>query len=246
MMTRLASSVPGLVIALVVAILLLLVLRFIGLFFAEVARGETDLAGLPRELAKATSTVLRFVVVLLALVFLGPIITGSDSGALAELGQALLLGLVLAAVPLATNVLLGAQLLFERRVQVGQVVSVGKLTGEVERLDFLALALRLPDRRLANIPHLARLFQPVVTEVRKGEWTQTLTVSVRLPHADVQQALLGCLNEQGTGAEARLISLDLAQAVYRVSVLPNSDCKPEELLLQLGCALQAMALKEST
>lgn len=244
MMTRVASSVPGLIIALVVLALLMLVLRFISLFFAEVARGEAAVAGLPRDLAPATSKLLRFAVVFLALVFLGPIVTGSDHGALSELGRALMLGLVLAAVPLVTTVLLGAQLLFERRVLVGQVVSVGDLSGAVESVGFLTLNLRLSDGRLAYIPHLIRLARPMTIEAGSASWVRTILVPAQLPQARVRQILLDCLLTHGAEAQAQLVSLDLTQAAYRVSVSPHAGYARDELLFTLTCALQDSLLQE--
>jgi small-conductance mechanosensitive channel len=247
MMTRLASSVPGLVILLFMLALLALVLRFIRLFFEEVARGRTDFAGLPRELAHATSAAVRVFVVLLAL-FLAPLITGSDSGALVELGRALLLGGVLAAVPLLCSGLLGAQLIFERRVREGDSVSLGELAGVVERVGFLSLDLSLHDGRRARVPHLLRLGRALVIHVAASSrstlelrhWVQTLPVASSLPQRQVRELLIATLAAHGQGASARLVSAGPTQVLYELSLVPGAECVEDELLFTLICALQEL------
>src|SRR5262249_11113855 len=55
LMGRVASALPLVVIALVTILAVTVALRFIYLFFGSVARGETTLGWLPRDLAPATS-----------------------------------------------------------------------------------------------------------------------------------------------------------------------------------------------
>ena len=59
LMARLATALPLLVVAALAALAVFVLVRFVGLFFASVARGETPLGWLPNDLAAPTSVLLR-------------------------------------------------------------------------------------------------------------------------------------------------------------------------------------------
>ena len=86
LMTRLATALPLLVVAALAAVSVFVLVRFVGLFFASVARGETPLGWLPADLAAPTSVLLRSGIVIAALVFLAPIVTGDADGVVTRVG----------------------------------------------------------------------------------------------------------------------------------------------------------------
>ena len=65
---RVGSALPLFVVAAIAAVALGVAVRFVGLFFGGVARGETHVAWLPRDLAGPTSVLVRAGMVLASIV----------------------------------------------------------------------------------------------------------------------------------------------------------------------------------
>ena len=101
--SRVATLLPLTVIVAIGAVALLILLRFIGLFFAAVERGETRLEHLSPALAAPTSLIVRIGLVILAFLVVAPALTGNADGTFAKLGQLALAALALASVPLLTT-----------------------------------------------------------------------------------------------------------------------------------------------
>jgi small-conductance mechanosensitive channel len=72
------------------------------------------------------------------------------------------LAIGLAFQDLLRNVLAGIFLLIERPFRIGDVISVGDLTGSVETIELRTTALRLADGRLAVLPNLTAFNNTVV------------------------------------------------------------------------------------
>ena len=100
LMGRIAVALPLVVIAVITALVVGVALRFVRLFFGSLARGETTLGLLPRDLAVATGILVRFGMVVVTLVVAAPLITGTDDGAISRAGVIALVALALASTPL--------------------------------------------------------------------------------------------------------------------------------------------------
>src|SRR5262249_32882644 len=74
---RIGSALPLLVIAMAALLATVLLVRFVGLFFGSVARGETTLGWLPSDLAVPTGALVRLGIVIAALLLAAPLITGN-------------------------------------------------------------------------------------------------------------------------------------------------------------------------
>ena len=84
----------------IAALAVFVLVRFVGLFFVSVARGETPLPWLPADLAAPTSVLLRSAIVVAALVFAAPVVTGDANLCSAETGALIAARLVEAGVAL--------------------------------------------------------------------------------------------------------------------------------------------------
>ena len=100
LMGRVAVALPLVVIAVITAVIVGVALRFVRLFFGSLARGETTLGLLPRDLAVVTGLLVRFGMVVVTLVVAAPLITGTDDGAISRAGVIALVALALASTPL--------------------------------------------------------------------------------------------------------------------------------------------------
>src|SRR5690606_24627071 len=112
LMARVAKSLPMLVVALIAIAALAVLIRFVELFFAGVARGETRLGWLPPDLAPVTSVLLRAGIVLGALVFAAPVVTGDQDDAFGKIGVIALAALGLSSTPVLASALMGVGILY--------------------------------------------------------------------------------------------------------------------------------------
>ncbi len=160
---RVATLLPLTAIVALCTVILLILLRFIGLFFAAVERGETHLEHLSPALAAPTSLIVRIGLVILAFLVVAPALTGNADGTFAKLGQLALAALALASVPLLTTVFLGIRILYASRLAVGQWVSIGNITGRVLALTLFETRIWMAGGVTARVPHLLLLWQPIRT-----------------------------------------------------------------------------------
>jgi small-conductance mechanosensitive channel len=128
---------------------------------ALVAVGVIVLPLVDRDRARALGRLTRGAVVLVALLLAAPLVAGGDGNALGRLGEAALLALALAAVPLAAAVLAGLPWLLGRSLKVGDRAEVGGRTGRVAAFGALTLELEEPGGARVAVPWLLTLFHPV-------------------------------------------------------------------------------------
>jgi small-conductance mechanosensitive channel len=216
-LARGVSAVPQLLAVAVLGLLLFLVLRSVQLFFGSVARGETHVAWIPADLARPTSTLLQAVLLILAVVFAGPIISGGGAGPFQGLAQAMLIGLAIACAPLFAAVVAGLPVVYGRGLRVGDVAEVGGQIGMVKEVDLLSVVLEDAGGRPVRVPHLVSLFQP--TRVIGPATLSTLDVTVggAEDQARVMALLVEAAGSHASGARVELRSLDANGALYRIT-----------------------------
>jgi hypothetical protein len=166
LVARVALAVPTFVIASFALALLAVLLRVTDLFFASVARGETRVALVPPDLAHPTSIVLRAGLVVLTLLFAGPILTGDHDGSLSRSALVVLFGIALAAAPLGCAVLIGLALSFSRSLRLGDRVDYGGQSGVVATIGLVWLVLDDEQGGQVRVPHLRALWYP--TRIHKA------------------------------------------------------------------------------
>lgn len=158
--TRLATTLPLLVVAMIAALAVFVLLRFVELLFAGVAKSETTLAWVPADLALPTSLLLRLGIVIAALLFAAPVVTGDSQGAFPRVGLVMLAALALGSVPLVASGLVGVVVLFGRRLRLHDFVEIGSIEGRVAGLDLLEVRLTT-EKGEARIPMLSLLRLPL-------------------------------------------------------------------------------------
>lgn len=158
--TRVATTLPLLVVALIAGLAVLLLVRFVELLFAGVARSETTLAWVPADLAIPTSILLRIGIVIGALVLVAPVVTGDAEGILPRLGFVMLGALALGSVPLLASGLVGVVMIFGRRLRLHDRVAISGVEGEVVGLDLLEVRLATA-RGETRMPMLVLCFTPL-------------------------------------------------------------------------------------
>lgn len=215
--TRLALAMPILVLMAIGAFAMSVLLRFTGLFFDSVGRGETRVEWLPRDLAKPTSLVARGGIVVLTLVLVTPLLTGDNDGMAARAATVALAVLGLAMLPSLASAAIGAPLVFSRRLKKNEHVELGPHQGRVREVGLLELRLEDAHGADVRIPHLYTFLHPLRILGGAPTVDVDLVVAADSDLVDVETRLLAAARKLTARADVRLVSLDAAGAHFRVT-----------------------------
>lgn len=222
LMTRLAVALPLLVVAALAALAVFVLVRFVGLFFASVARGETPVGWLPSDLATPTSVLLRVGIVISALVFLAPIVTGETDGILGRVGIISLVALGLASTPVLASGTVGAIWMYGRRLRVGEYVELGAYRGRVSELNLLELRLTVTDRTELRVPHLITLVRPLRLLGARPRLTLDMYVHAGSSVTEVRSLLASVAGKVGSEPSVEIVSADADAIRFRIAATCES------------------------
>jgi small-conductance mechanosensitive channel len=243
LMGRIASAIPILIVAAVVGVAVWVLLRFVGMFFATVERGETKFGWLPAELAAPTSLLLRIAIVAAALVFAAPLVTGDPEGALARSGAVVLIALGLASTPLLTTVIVGATVIYARRLKPGTWTEIGGRTGRVRSVGLLSVELEESDGGELRIPHLFVLVKPTRLLHSAPRAGIVVTVAPTEKAATVSDVLTTAASRVGTKPEVDVLRADADGIDFRVTVSTQTPGAGQELQLAVLEAIQQAKIR---
>ncbi|HEX4353153.1 MAG TPA: mechanosensitive ion channel domain-containing protein [Polyangiales bacterium] len=235
---RALSALPLGVMTLALAVAIYVVLRFVELFFAGVSRGQERASWVPRDLVTPTSELVRIGIVLVAVIFAGPALTGDPESVLAKLGSMVLLALALASTPLLASAVLGVVTIYSRRLRVGRLVELGDESGRVVSVGVLDVVLRGSEGTDVRVPHLYSLLRPSKMHGIEPRLAVEIAVSSASSPDLVQRVLLDAANSFGTRASVELADIDAEGALYVVSIAPDLAHAANDLRLALVVALQ--------
>ena len=215
--SRVGGALPLVVVASIAVVAVLVLVRFVGLFFDSITRGDTRATWISRDLARPTSVLARFAIVVTALVLGSPLITGENDGVISRVGLVILFSVAIAATPLLASGVVGVMVVFGRRMKRGDEVEVGGRKGKV--LDVTLLDVRIEDESLAEVtvPHLLGLIHP--TRVHRHAKLATLEVVVdpKVPQDEVEKVLFEAARAQSSRGRVELVYLDEVGAHWRVT-----------------------------
>jgi len=214
---RLGAALPLFVVAAVAAVALGIAVRFAGLFFVGVSRGETSVSWLPRDLAGATSVLVRAGMVLVSIVLAAPLITGTDDGALSRAGVVALVALGLSCTPVLACAAAGVPVVFGRRIKSGDFVEAGGRAGVVREVTLLEFVLEDPLGCEVRVPQLLGLWHPTRVLGTAPMTSIEIVVDPGERPARVEEALVGAAIATCDRARVDLVSLDADGARWRVS-----------------------------
>jgi small-conductance mechanosensitive channel len=238
LMTRVATSLPVLFVLAVVGFAVFILVRFLGLFFGAVERRETVVGWLSPDLAAPTSTIVRFGIVVAALLFLAPLVTGNVEGALGRSGAVVLVAIGLAATPVLASAVLGAIVLYGRRLRPGQYVQIGDYAGRISAIGLLDVRLEDRDHVEVRIPHLYALRHPTRVLGLRPKLAVDVPIGAGARHGEVRDILALAAARFGQDARIELVRADAEGAIYRLSL--SSDMRDARSELQLA-VLEALA-----
>jgi small conductance mechanosensitive channel len=236
---RALGALPIVILTFALAAVVFVLVRIVELFFKGAAHGREHVIRVPRDLMGAVSALIRMSIVVLALVFAGPIVSGDPEGVLARLGMGVLLGVSLALTPLFCSAACGGVLIFTRRLQVGRQIELGKLSGRITSIRLLDMVLRDSDGSELRVPHLRTLFTPLRVLAAERRRSVELAVSPRAEPGAVIALLMAALGDAGAPGDhaVELTDIDADAARYKVSVPARDARSASDLRLLLAQAL---------
>jgi small-conductance mechanosensitive channel len=229
----LSGALPLALVAVVAGVAVLILLRFVALFFEGVSRGETELAWLPADLAPATSLLIRTGIVVTALFFATPLVTGDLESGLTRLGIVLLGALALSSTPLAASVVVGAWTLYTRRLTRGDYVEVGGRSGRILEVDLWEVRLSGERGEEVRVPHLLTLFHPTRVFGARPVITVAVSVTPGAPPSKVLEILTERAQRHSAESEVRLLGADADGVHYLVSLSSDAARAETALLIDL-------------
>jgi small-conductance mechanosensitive channel len=209
---RFVRSVPVGIAVLLAAGGLALVLRSTRLVMESVARGESHVRHVPRDLARPGVAVLEIAAVIAALV-LAPQVLGESSGPVAWLSMAALLATGAAFVPLLASAAAGVPLVLGRRLRVDDRIETDGRTGRVVSLALLALELEEEGGARVRVPYLTVASRPLRVLVDEAQRTVDVAVDPAADPVEVEAVLRAAT---GPGSCIELVSIDSSVARWRV------------------------------
>jgi small-conductance mechanosensitive channel len=242
LMGRAASALPVVIVLAVAGLAVALLVRFVALFFGSVSRAETTLPWLPSDLAQPTSVLVRVGIVLVAVTFAAPLVTGSEEGSLARAGAIALIAIALSVTPMLATAALGAVVVFGRRLHVGDHAEVGGRSGVVRAVSLLEVSLEDSNGCEIRVPHLASLLHP--TRLLGGHPPIVVEIVVSAGHS--QPKVRDILETEAKRITERFsVSLDWIDAGgagYTVVVFSADLAMRSVLLVALSEALNAQGI----
>lgn len=237
---RTLGFVPILVLSFLLVAAVFVSVRFVQLFFTGVSLGQERATWVPRDLVGPASVLIRIAIVLLALLFAGPLVSGDPEGVLARCGMGALLAVSLAATPILCSIVCGVVLIFTRRVQMGVQIEWGPYTGRVIRVGLLDVLLRGADGSELRVPHLRSLTTPIRVLHAEPRLGVTVCVNPQLDPNTVIELFGAALRLPGglNDVQVELFHIDADGAHYRASVPGRDERSHSELLLLLVRAMQ--------
>lgn len=242
LMGRLAASVPTFLVAFVAALAVALLVRFVGLFFASVSRGEASLSWVPPDLAMAFSAPLRVAIVVSALVFAAPIVTGEKGGSLTLLGGLLLIAVALASVPLLANAVIGLLILWRRGVRVGERAELGGIRGRVLGVDLWSVRMEDASGAEVHVPHWLVLTRPTKLFPLLRRARVEIAVADTTPSEHVLACFSGAAGDGFDQVVATVIRIGDGLVSYRLAARSSLPQSESVLLTRLRTAADSAAI----
>lgn len=158
----LVRFIPDFLFLVVLTLLARFAMRFSRVFFLRVGSGQITLQGFDRDWALPTERIVRFAIVVFALILAYPYIPGSGSEAFKGIGLIIGLMFSLGSPSVIGNLVAGLSLAFRRAFRVGDRVKIGEHAGFVSQVRLLTTYLRSFKNEEIVIPNSLILNSEVV------------------------------------------------------------------------------------
>lgn len=238
---RTGSAIPVLLLALVALTVVVIAVRFVGLIFSSLARGDASLDVIPQDLAAPAGVLAQGALIVAALLAASPLLAGSDGGSFSRVGVAALLALALGAAPVLASVAVGITTVFGRRLSRGDAVEFRGRRGVITQVGLIDVKIRDELGGLLRVPHLTLLLAPIRLRGHAHARVLDVVVAGDAAQTHVRAVLRAAAARFGTTVLVELHRLDGEGAHYRISAdgIRSAAGPDEDLATAVADALVA-------
>jgi hypothetical protein len=177
--------------------------------------------------------------VVLALVFVAPVITGDHEGALARTGLVAVVAVGLASVPLLATAVLGVGVVFGRRIRIGEWAEVGGRAGRILDVSLFETILEDDEANEVRVPHLALLWHPTRLHGVLPRIVVEVTLEPAFADEAMRRRLLDAAASVGADPRVDLVALDLGAARFALGATTDDADARSQLLLRAAAEIAA-------
>lgn len=190
---------PNLFFIIVAIIITRFIIKFVKLLFDEIDKGNVTLEWFYKEWAKPTYNIVRFMIIVAALVIIFHYLPGSDSPAFQGISIFLGLLLSLGSTSAIANIIAGVVLTYMRPFQIGDRVKIADTMGDVVEKDLLITRLKTIKNEFITIPNAQILANFIINYSRSGNEGLILhtrvTIGYDVPWKQVHELLISAAKE---------------------------------------------------
>ncbi|MBU2585234.1 MAG: mechanosensitive ion channel [Bacteroidetes bacterium] len=228
LITSIISYLPSLFFIVVIIIFTRYLIKIVKFFFDELEKGTLTLPGFHKDWAMPTFKIVRFLIIVLAVIIIYPYLPGSDSRAFE--GVSILLGLVLslASASAIANMIAGLVLTYMNAFRLGDRVKIADTTGDVIEKTLLATRIRTIKNVDITIPNAMVLSSHIINFSSSAQdkgliLHTTVTIGYDAPWQKVHQLLIdAALESQYINKEPKPFILQTSLDDFYVSYELNA------------------------
>jgi small-conductance mechanosensitive channel len=189
------NFLPDLFTIIVIYLFTYYLVRALKYFSKEIGSGNLHVAGFPKEFARPSFNIIRFLLYAFMLVIIFPYLPGSSSPAFQGVSVFLGVLLSLGSSSAINNIIAGLVITYMRPFKIGDRVKIGDVTGDVIEKTTLVIRIRTIKNEDITVPNSTVLSANTINysanALDKGLIIHTtVTIGYDAPWKDVQQALI--------------------------------------------------------
>jgi small-conductance mechanosensitive channel len=195
----LLAFLPNLLIIVIIVFATHYLIRLIGLVFRGISTGRIRFSSFYPAWGRPTFNIVRFLVIVFALVLIFPYLPGSGSDAFK--GISIFFGLLVSmgSTAAVANVVAGIVIIYMRAFDLGDRVQIGNTTGDVIQRGLLVTKIRTIKRVEVTIPNATLLGSEIINySASRGQGIllpTTVTIGYDVPWRDVHDLLIDAARE---------------------------------------------------
>ncbi len=197
LVTSIISYLPNLFIIVITLFVTQYVVRLSNTVFKALKEGSISIIGFYQEWAEPTGRIMTILIYAMALAIVFPYLPGADSPAFQ--GVSLFLGALVTfgGASAISNVIGGVIVIYTRAYQLGDLVKVGDVTGNVLEKTILSTRIRTPNNQIVTIPNATIVSSNIVNFTATNRELKeplilntTITLGYDIPWRKVHQVLV--------------------------------------------------------
>ena len=189
------SYIPNVFFILLFAFITHQMIKIVGILSSAISRGAISFPKFHKEWANPTEKIIKFLIILLAIIMTAPYLPGFDTPAFK--GITIFLGIILSlgSTAAVANIVAGLVLIYMRAFRVGDRVKVNNIEGDIKEHSMLITRIRTIKNRIITIPNSLVLASPIINYSIMAEnpgivISTTVTIGYDVPWRKVHTLLM--------------------------------------------------------